>query len=532
MRRGWLAGAAALGFCAAATVAVPAVAQKAGGILKVTHPDSPASMSIHEEGTYSVIVPMMGVFNNLILYDQKVPQTSLASIVPELATSWAWDEDGTALTFKLRQGVKWHDGKPFTAKDVKCTWDVLAGRGSEKLRLNFREAWYENLAEVATSGDHEAIFRLKRRQPAFVALLASGYSPVYPCHVPLREMRQRPIGTGPFKFVEYKPNQGIKVAKNPDYWKPGRPYLDGVEYTIIPNRSTAMLGFIANKFDLTFPYEVTVPLLKDIKSQAPQAACEMRPVNVRVYLLLNHLAAPFDKVAVRQAMSLTLDRQAFIKILDDGQGDMGGVLLPPPEGVWGMPPDMLKDLPGYGADKEKARAEARELMRAAGYGPDKRLKVTVATRNLPRYRDPAAIMMDQLKDIWIDGELEPIETANWVPKLMRKDYTVALALSGSAVDDPDPQYFENYICGTPRNVTGYCNKELDRLIEQQSKEADQAKRRQLVWQIERLLIEQAVRPIIYFRRAGTCWHPPVKDFSVMVNGPYNGWRMEDVWLDR
>src|ERR1700730_1903129 len=120
-------------------------AEKAGGTLRVTHRDSPASMSIHEEGTFSVIIPMMGVFNNLILFDQHVPQNSLASIVSELATDWSWDEDGTALTFTLRQGVKWNDGKPFSSADVKCTWDLLAGRAAEKLRLNFRAAWYLNL---------------------------------------------------------------------------------------------------------------------------------------------------------------------------------------------------------------------------------------------------------------------------------------------------------------------------------------------------------------------------------------------------
>ena len=188
-------------------VVMPAAGQKRGGVLTVTHPDSPASMSMHEEGTYSVVVPAVGVFNNLVFYDQHQPRTSMATIVPELATRWAWDEDGTALTFTLRQGVKWHDGKAFTAADVKCTWDVLAGRGAEKLRLNFRAAWYENLAEVTTKGDDEVTFRLKRRQPAFLAMLASGYSAVYPCHVSLRDMRQKPIGTGPFKFVEYKPNQ-------------------------------------------------------------------------------------------------------------------------------------------------------------------------------------------------------------------------------------------------------------------------------------------------------------------------------------
>src|SRR5438094_9718535 len=144
-------------------------------------------------------------------------------------------------------------------------------RTAEKLRLNPRKAWYNNLTEIVTKGDHEATFVLKRPQPAFLALLASGMSPVYPCHVSPAQIRQQPIGTGPFKFVEFKPNEYIKVARNPDYWKSGRPYLDGIEYTVIPNRSTAILSFIAGKFDMTFSFEVTVPLLRDVKSQAPQA---------------------------------------------------------------------------------------------------------------------------------------------------------------------------------------------------------------------------------------------------------------------
>src|ERR1700732_2751734 len=124
-----------------------ALAQKQGGTLRVYHRDSPASMSIHEEGTVGVMMPMMGVFNNLVMFDQHVPQNSLDSIVPDLASSWSWSEDGKELTFKLRPGVKWHDGKPFTAADVKCTWDLIAGRSAEKLRVNPRKAWYRNLEE-------------------------------------------------------------------------------------------------------------------------------------------------------------------------------------------------------------------------------------------------------------------------------------------------------------------------------------------------------------------------------------------------
>src|SRR6266404_7228923 len=219
------AGASAL--LIALATSGPALGQKPGGVLKMPHFDSPASMSILEEATRATVQPMMGVFNNLVLYDQQIAQSSLETVRPDLATSWSWSEDGKELTFPLRRGVKWHDGKPFTAVDVKCTWELVMGAGSDKLRVNPRKSWYDNVASVNTKGDYEVTFHLKQPQPALVASLASGWAAIYPCHVPARDMRQRPIGTGPFKFVEFKPNERITVTKNPDYWKPGRPYLDG-----------------------------------------------------------------------------------------------------------------------------------------------------------------------------------------------------------------------------------------------------------------------------------------------------------------
>jgi len=190
----------AAGLAAAFLLAFPATAQKAGGTLQMPNFASPASMSIHEESTIAAGIPMMGVFNNLVVFDQHIAQNSLASIVPDLATGWSWSEDGTALTLPLRQGVKWHDGKPFTARDVKCTWDALMERSAEKLRINPRKAWYRNVQEITSSGDYEVTFHLKRPQPYLVALLASGQSPVYPCHVTPAQMRQQPIGTGPFNL--------------------------------------------------------------------------------------------------------------------------------------------------------------------------------------------------------------------------------------------------------------------------------------------------------------------------------------------
>ena len=176
---------------------------------------------------------------------------------------------------------------------------MLKGEGAEKLRVNPRKAWYSNLERITTNGDYEATFHLKRPQPAFLALLASGMSPVYPCHVAPKDMRQHPIGTGPFKFVEFKPNEYIKLAKNPDYWKKGLPYLDGIEWTIIPNRSTQTLAFIAGKFDMTFPYEATVQSMRDIEAQAPDAICELTPTIVAINLLLNRDSPPFDDPDIR-----------------------------------------------------------------------------------------------------------------------------------------------------------------------------------------------------------------------------------------
>src|ERR1700746_3467481 len=268
---------AVLSLLSAYNVACAAEQPKHGGIFRIYHRDSPGSASIHEGATYSINIPFMPVFNNLVIYDQHIAQNSMDDIRPELAESWAWSADGKKLTFKLRQGVKWHDGKPFTSADVKCTFDMLMGKSQQKFRQNPRKSWYDQVEDVSVNGDFEASFNMKRPEPSLLALLASGYTPVYPCHISPAEMRTHPIGTGPFKFVEFKANESIKLTKNTDYWKKGLPYLDGIEYTIIPNRSTAILAFIAGKFDMTYPTDPSIQLVKDIKAQAPNAVSVVAP---------------------------------------------------------------------------------------------------------------------------------------------------------------------------------------------------------------------------------------------------------------
>jgi peptide/nickel transport system substrate-binding protein len=509
----------------------PAAAQKHGGTLRVYNSTNPPSASILEEVTIATVMPFMAVFNNLVLFDQSKAHNSIDGIVPDLAESWAWDDSKTKLTFELRRGVRWHDGRPFTAADVRCTWQRLKG-ADEEFRKNPRRIWYANLQEVAVDGEYRATFHLSKPQPALIALLASGMAPVYPCHVPAKDMRLHPIGTGPFKLVAFKANDSIKLVRNPHYWKPGRPYLDGIEWRIVSSRATRVLAFVAGEFDLTFVADAPVPVTKEIAAQAPKAICEVGPTNATINLIVNRDAAPFDDPMIRRAMMLALDRQAFITIIHGGKAYISGAMMPPPHGSWGMPADALQAFPGYSGDLALRQAEARKLMESAGYGPGKRLKIKVSTRDFQVYRDSAVILVDQLNRIHFDAELEVIESSVWFGRMLRKNYSVGLNLTGAAVDDPDSMLRENYACGSDNNFTKYCNSEVEKLLDAQSQESDVGKRRRLVWEIERKLAEDVANPIISHNVSGTCWHPHLKGHTQHRNSIYNNWRFEDVWLDR
>ena len=515
------------------SAATPALAQKHGGTLRLYHNDNPPSTSLLEESTIASVMPFAAVFNNLVVFDPAKPHESLETVIPDLAESWAWDSTNTKLTFKLRQGVKWHDGQFFTAKDVQCTWRMLIGKGdTQDFKRNPRKVWYTKLQDVSINGDYEATFELSEPQPSLPVLLASAFSPVYPCHVPQQVMRTRPVGTGPFKFVEFKRGDTIRLVRNPDYFKKDRPYLDEIAVRTIDSRATRMLAFSAGDFDITFPSDVSVPLLKDIKARAPNAVCEMTTTGTLINLMVNRVNPPFDNPEIRKAMSLALDRKPFNTILMEGNARLGGAMLPRPEGEWGMPAEMVNSLVGYGPDPEKDISEARDIMEKLGYSDARPLQIKIQTRNLPTYRDPAVIVSDQLKKIHIVSELDILDTPRWYSKLSRKEYTIGLNVTGVSVDDPDGNIVENYLCHSERNYTQYCNADVDKLLAAQSRELDKEKRKKIVWDIERILVEDAARPVILHSSAGNCWQPYVKNFKPHDNSQYNNLRFEDVWLDK
>ena len=505
-------------------------AQKYGGILRAIQRENPPSLSIHEEATVSATWPVSPVYNNLVFFNPAHAVESTDDLVPELAEKWAWSDGNKKLTFTLRKGVTWHDGKPFTAADVKYTYDLVRGvLTDKKLRINPRKQWYENVAEIVTSGDYQVTFMLKRPQPSLLGMLASGYSPVYPAHIDPAELRQRAVGTGPFMLKDYVQEQRIDLVKNPNYFIHGRPYLDGITYVVIKDRTARATAMGTGQVDVFFPQEGTTGIVEQVKSQAPQVVVKTVAQSATFNVVINTKKPPYDNIKVRQAINFALDRNAFLKT-QQGNAIAGGIPIPPPYGKWGLTEPELAKLPGWG-DPAKDKAQARKLLAEAGYGPGNPLKVHVLTRSAPLYSDMAAWMVGQLNEVGIEGTIEVIETGLWFPRLTRRDYALGANMMASGLDDPDAWYFENFSCGSPRNYTDYCSKQAQDLMEKTSAEGNPAKRLELSKEVDRLLQVDVARSMLGHAIDHVMYWPYVKGY-VPHNNIYNYGRMQDVWLDK
>ncbi|MBI4081675.1 MAG: ABC transporter substrate-binding protein [Candidatus Lambdaproteobacteria bacterium] len=521
----------ALAVLAGATLgAAPAVAQKYGGTLQVLIGGNPWSLSLHDESPGNHTVSMSPVYNNLAVFDPFQSRETLATIRPELAKSWAWNAERTALTFELRQGVKWHDGKPFTSRDVKRTFDIARGAATERLKLNPRRLWYANVREITIDGDYEVTFRLKRPQPSLIAMLAAGVSPVMPAHFPAAEWRSKALGSGPFKLKEYQRDKTIVLVKNQEYWVPGRPYLDQVRVNIIQSRATYTAAYLARQLDVITPSAAFRPLMESIRKTDKEVQFQEINSTSMLYVLFNPKQPPFDNARLRLAMSTALDRGAFSKVVLQGGVAIGGVMLPQPTGAWGLTAAQLASLPGYG-DVEQNKEAARGIMRELGYGPDKRLRAEMIASSLALYTDFSAWVAASLKDVYVDATVKSMEPGVFNGYLSRREFQIVANAGNIATDDPDTTFYEHYGCGSLRNYNDYCNPALQAKYDEQSQMFDHAERLKLVQEIDARLVTDVARALMGFRINYYPTRPYVKNFVAHQAG-YNFWRLQEVWLDK
>ncbi|PYM91447.1 MAG: peptide ABC transporter substrate-binding protein [Candidatus Rokuibacteriota bacterium] len=507
---------------------------KSGGVLNMMlREDLSQGFAIHETSTISTVWPAMPCFNNLVLFDPLRKTESVDTIVGELAEKWSWQDNFRNLVFFLRRNVKWHDGQPFTSKDVKFTFDLLreAPDAPAKLRINPRKDWYANIEAVEAPDPYTAVFRLKKPQPSLLLMLASGYTPVYAAHVPPASYRTTCVGTGPFKVKEWRKGEYVELVRNPDYFVKGRPYLDGLKYFAIVERGTRQAALQAGKLDVSFPGETTKTAAEQLKKAVPQLVITPFSQNVSDNIIMNVKKPPFDNVKVRLAVSHAIDRRALIQAVHQGGAVVGAAFAPRPQGFWGLPEKDLLGLPGYAARPAEEKARAKKLMAEVGFSPEKPLRVEIVTRAIAVYVDMASFVINELKQIGIDASLKQIETAQWHAMATRGDYQIGANLTGIGPDDPDANLYENYACGSPRNYSQYCSEEVMKMIDAQSQELDGQKRLALNYAIQRKLEADAARPILdwkldYF----TVW-PHVKNL-IPHQSIYNFGRMQDVWSDK
>jgi peptide/nickel transport system substrate-binding protein len=506
---------------------------KSGGVLNVAQrEDTPQGFAIHESSTVSTTWPAMPCFNNLVLFDPLKQRESVDTVIGELAEKWSWQDNYRNLVFFLRKNVKWHDGQPFTSKDVKFTFDMLreAPDAAGKLRINPRKDWYVNVQNIEAPDPSTVIFHLKRPQPALLLMLASGYTPIYAAHIPPAQYRTSCVGTGPYKLKEWRKGEFIEYVKNPDYFVKGRPYLDGIKYIVIKERGTRVAALQAGQVDTAFPGDTSKTTAEQLKKAVPQMVFTRAAENVNENLIMNTKKAPFDNPKVRIAVSHAIDRRALNQAVHQGGSTIGISMPSPPWGVWGVPDKDLDAMTGYGKPAEE-KAKAKKIMAEAGYTPDKPVKVEIVTRAIAVYVDMASFIINELKQIGIEASLKQIETAQWHAMATRGEYQIGANLTGIGIDDPDANFYENFACGSPRNYTFYCNEQIASMIDKQSAEIDPKKRLAQVWEIERKLEEEASRPTLIWRVDNFAHWPQVKNL-IPHNNFYNYGRMQEVWLDK
>jgi peptide/nickel transport system substrate-binding protein len=506
------------------------LAQKYGGVLRSILRQNPPNLSLHETTATNVTAPMTPVYGNVVWFDPFIPKEGPDTIRPELAERWEWGNGQNDLVFTLRQGVIWHDGKPFTSKDVKSTFDVVRGAVKGGLKLNPHKLWYANVSEITTRGDYEVTFKLARPQPSLLTMLAAGNSPVFPAHVDWGELRTRAVGTGPFKLKSYAPDRSIELVKNPAFYLKGRPYLDGAVFIVVKSTAAEVGTLLGRQADTGSVLTTPKPVYEQLKAANVGLAFIETISTGAVTILMNTRKPPFDNPRLRKAVGLAADRDGLIKSVFQGAAVKSSAMLPQPWGSWGLSPEQLSKLPGY-KEGAKNKEEARRILAEEGHGPGNPLKVTLTTSVNSSYATPATWLLGELKAVGIDADLKTIEHANWFALAARRDFALGIHVTGNSIDDPDSNFYENYGCGSERNYTDYCNAEIVKMVEAQSAELDVDKRRRMVNEIDLHLQQDGARPYLANQLDYYAHQSFVKNY-IPHYVFFNGWRLTEIWLDK
>ncbi|MBS0242092.1 MAG: ABC transporter substrate-binding protein [Proteobacteria bacterium] len=508
---------------------VPATAAetpKKGGILTYAVTAEAPTFDCHATTTYAVIHVVSPHYSLLV----KIDPNDYPKVKPDLAESWTISPDGLTYTFKLRQGVVFHDGSPFSSKDIKASFDRI--RKPPTGVVSVRKAAFEDVTDITAPDASTVVFKLKAPDPAFLDLLALPFNCIYSADK-LAQDPQFPaktiMGTGPFVATEHVAGAYFSGKRFDKYFEPGKPYLDGFKAQLM---KAAALGPGFQGGQIQAEFRSITPAERDrlVQAMGSKIVVQESPWLCQVQVLFNTRKKPFDDVRVRQALSMALDRwggsQALAKI--SIMKPVGGPVRP--GNPLALDTAELQKLPGFRTNAEAERAAAKKLLEDAGV---KDLKFKLLNRNVSQPFTPAGVyFVDQMRRIGVTAEHTQVDVSQQKKAILSGEYEVALDGFCGDNEDPRPMLLA-YLSASrsPRNVTGNEVPEIDALYDKFRTATDPVARKAAIDELQKAIINGAYNtPLLWYNRLVA--HTSAVHGWTISPSSYIGQNLADVWLDQ
>ena len=516
------------------TAAVPAAeTPKRGGILNyMIAADGGPSLDAHRETTYAVLHATAPFYSTLIRVNPDNP-SSTTDFVCDLCTAMPKPTDnGLTWRFTIRKGVKFHDGSPLDAHDVAVSWRRIVAPPAGT--ISARQNSYLMVDKIEDPDAETVIIRLKFATLSFVPALADPWAYIYSHKILEKDAHyyeRNIMGSGPFKLDKYEIGQSVSGVRNPDYYHPGQPWLDGFNAIFAPKQQTRVDAVMADRAALEFRGNSPSGRDQLVKRLGDQITVQESDWNCGNVFTPNHKRKPFDDVRVRKALFMAIDQWAGAKALQKIAivKTVGGVVFPGSE--FAATHEELVSMPGYATDIEKSRAEARRLLREAGA---EGLSVEMLNRNVDQpYVIVGTWLVDEFRKIGVNVTQKIVPTGPWLDGMRAGDFSLAMEANCQMVVNPIADvgrylphdiYSENFAYHTDDKQVEIYNRMV--------RETDPAKARVLMREYENQVIAIGAHqlPTLWFYRILPI-RSYVKGWKISTSH-YLNQDLANIWLDK
>jgi peptide/nickel transport system substrate-binding protein len=502
----------------------PETPRRGGILLAAIGADAP-SLDPHQEQTFATIQPVAPLYSTLLQIDPY----SYPNIVGDVASEWKISPDALTYTFKIRPGIRFHDGSPLTAADVKASYDKIIFP-PEGVR-SIRQANYSAVASVEAPDPSTVVFKLKFPSASLFANLAHPMNVIFPKKHLDKDpnyFKNNVMGSGPFKLKNYTRGSTFEGERNPDYFVKDRPYLNGYKFFISTETSVRAAAIRSGRAYIEFRDLPMAEVDSIRKHLGDKVAVQQTPFVIHFDVSMNNTVKPFTDMRVRRGLNLAIDRYTAGKVLHGltGLRDVGAFTRPGTE--WAMAPAELEKFAGFGRDAEKNRAEAKRLLAEAGYPNGFKLVLKNRNVKLP-YQDWAVYVIQEWRKIGVEAEHRPLETAAWYADGRDQgNFEAIVTPIGYPVDDPDA-LLTPFITGSSQNWGRFSNPAIDDLFARQARALDPIERRKLVVELQKVVLENAYHiPGLWWSRNVVHW-TKVKNW-IAPPSHFTNQKLQDVWL--